>query len=110
VTAAGSKVDLWSANGTLLGSGTIPDGSGASPGCVTVQLSQPVTIQAGVTYVASYYTSNGNYADTRNFSYPFTSGPLTALAGVFQYGGGFPTNVYQNSNYWVDVLFTPGSL
>jgi hypothetical protein len=109
-TAAGSKVDLWSANGTLLGSGTIPAGSGSTPGWVTVQLAQPVAIQAGVTYVASYYISNGNYADTRNFfSSPFTSGPLTALAGVYHYGtgGGFPTNVYQNSNYWVDVVFVP---
>ncbi len=40
-------------------------------------------------------------------------GPLTALAngtdganGVYLYGGGgFPTNSYQSSNYWVDVVF-----
>jgi len=109
-TAAGAKVDLWSATGTLLGTGTIPTGSGSTPGWVVVPLAQPVAIEAGVTYVASYYTSNGGYAATNNyFTSPFTQGPLTALEGVYQYGtgGGFPTSTWQNSNYWVDVVFTP---
>jgi hypothetical protein len=109
-TQSGSKVDLWSASGTLLSSGTIPVGSGATPGWVTVSLAQPVSIQAGVTYTASYYSSSGNFAYTPNyFTSPFTSGPLTGLAGVYQYGtgDGFPAQVNANSNYWVDVVFIP---
>ena len=45
-----------------------------------------------------------------------TSGPLTALAsgvdglnGVYVYGASsaFPTQSYQATNYWVDVVFMP---
>ena len=44
--------------------------------------------------------------------------PLHALAdgvdganGVYRYGagGGFPTNTWQSSNYWVDVVFDTGA-
>ena len=40
-----------------------------------------------------------------------TNGPLTALAGggVYAYGSSnaFPSNTYQASNYWVDVVYSP---
>jgi hypothetical protein len=44
------------------------------------------------------------------FNTAFTNGPLTALGGnngVFRYGtgGGFPNSSWNNSNYWVDVVF-----
>ena len=39
-----------------------------------------------------------------------TNGPLTALAngGVYAYGSAttFPSNTFNASNYWVDVVFT----
>jgi hypothetical protein len=39
-----------------------------------------------------------------------TNGPLTALAGggVYAYGSSntFPTNVWNNNNYWVDVVYS----
>ena len=42
-----------------------------------------------------------------------TNGPLTALAGggVYAYGSSntFPTNVYNDNNYWVDVVYSPTS-
>ena len=55
---------------------------------------------------ATPLTNNG-------FASAVTRGPLTALAnstsanGVYLYGGGgvFPTNTFQASNYWVDVVF-----
>ena len=38
------------------------------------------------------------------------NGPLTALVGggVYAYGSSntFPTNVWNNSNYWVDVVYS----
>ena len=48
-------------------------------------------------------------ADALNspFAFPFVSGKLTAIKGVYRYGGGYPTGTYQASNYWVDVAFTP---
>jgi len=71
-----------------------------------------VTITAGTTYVASYYTGTGHYAATSGgLTSAVTNGPLTALAGggVYAYGSGnaFPSNSFNNSNYWVDVVFSP---
>ncbi|MGZ6880211.1 MAG: DUF4082 domain-containing protein [Mycobacteriaceae bacterium] len=103
---------LWSANGTLLASGTL-SGESAS-GWQELDFSSPVPVTAGTTYVASYHTNSGHYAYTTNgLSSPVTNGPLTALAsgGVYAYGSGnaFPTNSYNASNYWVDVVYSPTS-
>jgi hypothetical protein len=42
---------------------------------------------------------------------PVTNGPLTALAGggVYAHGSGniFPSNSFNNSSYWVDVVYSP---
>jgi hypothetical protein len=72
-------------------------------------------VNAGTTYLVSYYSPNGNYADNLNyFTSARTNGPVTGLAsgtdgsnGVYRYGagGGYPTNTYRSSNYWVDVVF-----
>jgi hypothetical protein len=61
--------------------------------------------------VASYSTTTGHYADTQNgLASPVTNGPLTALAsgGVYAYGPSntFPSNTYNASNYWVDVVYS----
>ena len=71
-----------------------------------------MAITAGTTYVASYYTSTGHYAATNSgLASAVTNGPLTALAGggVYSYGSSnaFPSNTYQASNYWVDVVYSP---
>ncbi len=79
-----------------------------------VNFANPVAITAGATYVASYHTTSGHYSVTRNFfGNGVDSGPLHALAngtspnGVYGYGpGGFPTQSYQSTNYWVDAVFT----
>ncbi|KMO28458.1 Mo-co oxidoreductase dimerization domain protein, partial [Methylobacterium tarhaniae] len=69
----------------------------------------------GATYTASYHTNVGRYSTTSNgFSSAVTNGPLTAPSsgnGVYAYGSSslFPTNTYQNTNYWVDVVFNPNS-
>jgi hypothetical protein len=74
-----------------------------------------------VTYVASYYASSGQYSISQDFftNTTVTNGPLHKLGdgvdggnGVFVYGegGGFPTQSYNASNYWVDVVFTPTTL
>ena len=98
---------LWSASGQLLATATFT-GEGGS-GWQQVLFSTPVAVTAGTTYVASYHTNTGHYAVNRSFfTSPFISGPLTvpASGGVYSYGaGGFPTQSYQSSNYWVDVLF-----
>jgi chitodextrinase len=104
---------LWSSSGQLLANATFQNETAS--GWQQVSFANPVAITANTTYVASYVAPVGRYsANTNYFTAAVTSGPLTALSnaeaggnGVYQYGsGGFPTNTFQSTNYWVDVLFT----
>jgi hypothetical protein len=113
--ANGYVARLWSGTGTLLAE--VPVSDGRIPGWQEATLPSPVPITAGTTYVASYYSSNGQFArDTYALTNALTSGNLTAPGsasvggnGVYVYrtGGGFPTSTYKDPNYWVDVRFTP---
>ena len=100
--------NLWSSSGVLLASATF--GNESAYGWQAVRFSQPVMIAANTTYVASYYAPNGGYAvDTGFFTGgPFSSPPLTAITGVFNYGSSssFPANTFESSNYWVDVMYS----
>ncbi len=103
---------LWSSTGQLLATATFTNETAS--GWQTVTFSQPVTISAGVTYVASYH-SNGFYAATPNyFTTDHSNGVLTAPSsstsggnGVYAYGTGtlFPSASYSSANYWVDVIY-----
>src|SRR5262245_22664979 len=57
----GYTVRLFEEDGDLLGSGNIVEGQSTVPTWQTVSLSSPVTLDAGTTYVAAYYSSNGHY-------------------------------------------------
>ena len=105
---------LWSADGAALTLATMFTNESAS-GWQTVNFAQPVFIEPNTTYVISYHTSTG-YQDAIGFfsKNPAVNGPLTAMVsssisgnGVFAYGAGgiFPSDTYNASNYWVDVLF-----
>jgi hypothetical protein len=105
---------LWSQNGTRLASGTFT-GETAS-GWQTLQFAVPVAILANTTYVASYYAPNGHYSVEKSFFYnrDYDAAPLhaqalsptdsTKLNGVYSNGAGFPSNSYQGSNYFADVI------
>ncbi|TAT91458.1 DUF4082 domain-containing protein, partial [Rhizobium ruizarguesonis] len=108
-------VDLWSSTGTKLGTATFT--TTTASGWQTVNFTNPVTIAANTTYVASYHTT-GAYVATANFyTTAVTSGPLTAPAsgnGVYRYGGSatagiFPNATFGASNYWADVVFHPSN-
>jgi Domain of unknown function (DUF4082) len=83
------------------------------PGWREARFFTPVPIVPGTTYVASYFSSSGRYAfRIGGLNNEIVSGDLTALAdgangpnGVYLYGGGFPSNGFYGSNYWVDVEF-----
>lgn len=103
---------LWDSSGKLLASVTFNNET--QSGWQRARFSNPVQIQSGLVYVASYHTTVGHYAgDTGYFAASKAHGPLTALRdgasggnGVYHYGGtAFPTSSYQASNYYVDVLF-----
>jgi len=101
---------LWSSTGALLATGTFS--SETASGWQELDFSTPVAVTAGTTYVASYFTSTGHYADTSGgLASAVTNGPLTALAsgGVYAYGpaSAFPSSTFNASNYWVDVVYSP---
>jgi hypothetical protein len=109
------RVNLWRGDGTLLS--TVNVSGETASGWQHVTLPTPIAIVANTIYVASYHTTAGRY--------PFSSGyfessgvdngvlhapssPSVAGNGVYVYGsGGFPTNAFNATNYWVDVVFQP---
>ncbi|MBX5156363.1 DUF4082 domain-containing protein [Rhizobium sp. NZLR8] len=110
-------VDLWTTTGTKLATATFASTTGS--GWQTVNFTTPVTIAANTNYVASYHTTGGYVATDAFFATAVTNGPLTAQTsavaggnGVYAYGGSattglFPTNSFDSSNYYADVVFRP---
>jgi hypothetical protein len=104
---------LWAADHTLLRSATFTNET--TSGWQSALFPTPVAVTANTTYIVSYLAPNGHYAATGSaFSGgPVDNGPLHALAdftspnGVFLYSGtsAFPTDTWNATNYWVDVLF-----
>jgi hypothetical protein len=116
-TNTGTHVgSLWSSTGTLLGQGTF--GGESASGWQALTFATPVPIVASTTYVVSYLAPGGHYSVSPG---GFGSGavnnvPLHGVSdslsnnGVYAYGSTsvFPINSFNASNYWVDLLFTPG--
>jgi hypothetical protein len=108
---------LWTASGTLLG--TAAFSGETATGWQTARFSSPIAVHAGTTYVASYHTDVGHYAANNGFfaSSGVNAPPLHGLAagvdgpnGVFHYGASaFPSDTFQSTNYWVDVVFSGAS-
>jgi len=105
--------NLWSSTGALLGTATFANETAS--GWQQVTFSTAVAIQANTTYMASYHTNVGNYSSTGGgLSSAADNAPLHALAngtdgpnGVFIYSAAsaFPTQSFNATNYWVDVVF-----
>jgi hypothetical protein len=103
---------LWSSTGTLLANGTFSNETAS--GWQELDFSPPVAITAGTTYVASYFTTTGHPAYTdQGLASAVVTGPLTALAAGGVYAAApantFPTSVFDNTNYWVDVVYSPAA-
>ena len=96
---------LWTASGTLLASASFTNETAS--GWQTVLFNAPVSVAAGVTYVASYFGNYGYSVTANDFATPHVRGPLTATSGTFTYAGqnSFPTTNNTN-NYWVDVVYS----
>jgi hypothetical protein len=104
---------LWSSTGQKLASVTF--GNETATGWQTASFGTPVSATAGQTYIVSYTAPSGHYAAQ---SFGFSSGPTDAgalfvsggfgaqPAGVFGTAGSFPSQSYQNTNYYVDVVYS----
>ena len=108
---------LWDATGSLLATQNFTNET--ATGWQTVLFTSPVPVTAGKVYVASYFAPQGHYAADVN---ELTDGQglvtdpvyvpansVTGGSGVYLYAanGGFPSNNYQQSNYYVDVIVAP---
>src|SRR4029077_10468146 len=108
---------LWTNTGQLLATATFAGESGS--GWQQVTFSTPVAVAANTTYVVSYHTNAGNYAYSSGYfaGAGVDHAPLHALAdgidaatGLYLYGASaFPTQSYNSTNYWVDVVFMGGN-
>ena len=98
---------LWSSTGTLLGS--VQFAGETASGWQQMTLPTPVAILANNPYVVSYYAPLSHFASDQNYTWPVNSPPLQASGSVYVYGPGgvFPTQNYNSTNYWVDVIFVP---
>ena len=104
---------LWKSDGTLLATVTFTNETAF--GWQQANLSSPVPIIAGASYIASYHTDTGHYPiDILYFSgRGIDSPPLHAPAdspgapnGVYHFGpSAFPTDTARASNYWVDAVY-----
>ena len=101
-------------DGTVLGESADLAVSGI--GWMDLPLSAPVPVEAGTTYVASYFSSSGDYSYTNSyFAAAFDNPPLRALAGgedgangVYRYGAitSLPLDqAFQSASYWADLTF-----
>jgi len=110
--------NLWSSSGTPLASATFSNETGS--GWQQVNFASPLSITAGTVYVASYHANSGHYSVDLNYfaSVGVDNAPLHALQngvsgvnGVYAYSSAstFPSNGFNASNYWVDVVFAPSA-
>jgi hypothetical protein len=113
--------ELYALDGTRLAQAVFTNETNA--GWQTVSFSTPVAIKAYATYVASYFSSAGNFnVTTGYFKKSAINNPLTALSDGYN-GPNDPNGVFNISpvpvfpippgvqssnynNYWVDVVFT----
>src|SRR6266511_2755687 len=104
---------LWSGAGNRLA--TVQFGTETASGWQIARLATPVHLAANTPYVVSYHAPKGRYADDTEYfagtHLVLRAGPLTATAGVYAYGDSvrFPTAIWRNSTYYVDVAFRADS-
>jgi len=100
---------LWSATGQLLASVTFVDET--SSGWQQQALATSLAIAANTTYVVSVNTRNTFYVATGGgLASQVVSGNLLSVVGnngLYGSPAQFPTNSWQNSNYFRDIAFVP---
>jgi hypothetical protein len=102
---------IYSANGQLLASVVFANESAS--GWQVQNLATPLNVVANTEYTVSVNTGNTYYVATTNgLSSGITSGSLRTPIGGGVYGplGSKPTQTWQNSNYFRDVVFVPNPI
>jgi hypothetical protein len=100
---------LWSSSGAKLASVTFSGET--SSGWQQASFSSPVNIAANTPYIVAYTAPYGRYAGDQYYRWTnLNATPLRVSGtspGVYAYGSGptYPTNTWNSTNYWVDVVF-----
>jgi glucose/arabinose dehydrogenase len=99
---------IWSSTGQLLGSVTFTNETAS--GWQQQDLTTSISIAAGTTYVVSVNVKTHYPISQNGFNSAIANGDLTGSNGVFNFAPGlFPTQSWNNSNYFRDVDFTPSA-
>jgi hypothetical protein len=99
---------IWSNTGELLA--TVNFTNETASGWQQQALDAPLTIQANTTYVVSVNVNSYYSLTPSGLSTPRTTQSLTGIRGVFNDNpGAFPGQVFQNENYFRDIVFTPAA-
>ncbi|MEZ0392009.1 MAG: DUF4082 domain-containing protein, partial [Pseudobdellovibrionaceae bacterium] len=102
---------IYSSTGALLASVTFP--AGTASGWQQATLASPLSIAANTQYTVSVNTGAGYYVATNDgMASQISSGSLRSVVGnngVYGPVGARPTNSYQNSNYFRDIVFVADS-
>jgi len=99
---------IWTADGSSKLATVVFTGETAS-GWQNATLSTPLSIVKNIVYVVSVNSVGGYVATNSAFDSAITNGPITGIKGFYGSGGPgtFPTESYQNGDYYRDVVFNP---
>src|SRR5579883_3019962 len=99
---------IWSSDGTVLAVAHFTNES--SEGWQQADLDSPIAVDGNKVYVVTVDVASYYVATTGGLNSAITNGKLTTVAdgsnGVYGPIGSFPTQSYENSNYFRDVVFT----
>lgn len=102
---------VWNASGQLLASVNFVNETAS--GWQQQYLATPLAVSANTVYVVSVNTGNTYYVTTHySLATMVVNQDLTSVVGnngVFGSPGQFPSESYESSNYFRDVLFTPNA-
>lgn len=103
--------NLWSSAGGLLA--TVAFTGETTSGWQQANFTAPVTIAAGMVYVASFHTNVSHFSLDLNFfnGAHAPTPPLWPIDSGYAYSSAssFPVSNYMAANYWVDVVFQPSA-
>jgi Domain of unknown function (DUF4082)/Abnormal spindle-like microcephaly-assoc'd, ASPM-SPD-2-Hydin len=102
---------IWNTSGQLLASITFVNET--SSGWQQQALTSPLAVNANTIYVVTVNTGNTYYVSTdTGFASKVVNHDLSSVVGnngVYGPTGRFPTNTWEASNYFRDVVFTPAT-
>lgn len=99
---------IWTGDGKRIANATF--GGETSTGWQTVRFSDAVAVVPGRSYVASYHTDSGRYAQQRASLHEamHRSASVEKIADVYRYGGStFPSSQSHRMTFLVDPRFVP---